>query len=244
MDEDLQVEDELQIAISETFGVLFQTHKDQCKTLVDTLFSQLLPDYLGDNKPFVKKKFALFVIVDLIEHLGLERIALQFEDCFKTLLHYSQNLNPVLRQACLYGFGIIAIHGGDAFASFVGPVIESLKFGIEIQLGTQDQTLFWHARDNAVSSLGKVLKYQAKFVANFEEAFAYWLQNLPIEHDTEEAKIMNEFLIDTLNRDYKLVFGQSNQRVGQVIKVITFIPPEDVMTKKTVKKFKDFFAQI
>ena len=28
MDEELKVEDELQIAISETFGVLFQTHKD------------------------------------------------------------------------------------------------------------------------------------------------------------------------------------------------------------------------
>lgn len=30
MDEELKVEDELQIAISETFGVLFKTHKDQC----------------------------------------------------------------------------------------------------------------------------------------------------------------------------------------------------------------------
>jgi hypothetical protein len=31
MDEEIKVEDELQIAISETFGILFKTHKDQCK---------------------------------------------------------------------------------------------------------------------------------------------------------------------------------------------------------------------
>lgn len=39
MEEEMKVEDELQIAISETFGVLFKTHKDQCKLLVETLFA-------------------------------------------------------------------------------------------------------------------------------------------------------------------------------------------------------------
>jgi len=75
MEEENEVEDELQMAISETFGILFKTHKDQCKKLVETLFSDLLPNYLSESAVFVKKKFALFVIVDLIEHLGLERIA-------------------------------------------------------------------------------------------------------------------------------------------------------------------------
>lgn len=119
-----------------------------------------------------------------------------------------------------------------------------MKFGIEVQLGTQDQTLFWHARDNAVSSLGKVLKYQSKFVPNLEEAFAYWLENLPIENDKEEAKIMNAFLADSLTENYKFVFGSQNQRVGQVIKALAAVPPEEVMNKKTVKKFKDFFSNI
>ena len=98
MEEEMKVEDELQIAISETFGVLFKTHKDQCKLLVETLFGQLLPDYLSEGKPDIKKKFALFVIVDLIEHLGLDRIdEAQFKGCFEILVIHAQHPNPVLR---------------------------------------------------------------------------------------------------------------------------------------------------
>ena len=97
MEEEIKVEDELQIAISETFGVLFKTHKDQCKLLVETLFGSLLPDYLSEGKPDIKWKFALFVIVDLIEHLGIDRIdENQFKGCFDTLIFHSSHPNPVL----------------------------------------------------------------------------------------------------------------------------------------------------
>lgn len=55
---------------------------------------------------------------------------------------------------------------------------------------------------------------------------------------------MNAFLADSLTENYKFVFGSQNQRVGQVIKALAAVPPEEVMTKKTVKKFKDFFSNI
>ena len=119
MEEENKIEDELQLAISETFGSLFMTHNDQCGLLVKTLFEQLLPVYLGDGAQYIKKKFALFVIDDLIEHLGLGRIDEgQFAGCFSTLISYSKDPNPVLRQACNYGFGIIARVGGTHFQQY------------------------------------------------------------------------------------------------------------------------------
>jgi len=36
----------------------------------------------------------------------------------------------------MYGFGILAINGGEMFSHYSERVIESLKYGIEIQLGT------------------------------------------------------------------------------------------------------------
>ena len=57
-----------------------------------------MPDYLSEGKPDIKKKFALFVIVDLIEHLGLDRIdENQFKGCFEILVVHALHPNPVLR---------------------------------------------------------------------------------------------------------------------------------------------------
>jgi len=91
------MEDELQFAISETFGILFKTHKMHCSQLLKTLLEDLLPNYLQETSPFVKQKFAIFIIVDLLEHLGNEYLAEHFESCFQTLLKYSKSENPVFR---------------------------------------------------------------------------------------------------------------------------------------------------
>jgi hypothetical protein len=100
-------------------------------------------------------------------------------------------------------------------------VIDALRFSIDIQLGTQELEYYLHAKDNAISSLGKVLKYQSKYVSNTDEAITYWLKSLPLEADLEEAKIMNEFLADTLISNYAAIFGANNSRVGIVIKILS-----------------------
>ena len=79
-------------------------------------------------------------------------------------------------------------------------MLQSLRSAVEYGMsskvqekkGKQDQ--FYHARDNAVASIGKVLKYQSQWVANAGPAIKlemtnYWLKNLPITHDTEEASL-------------------------------------------------------
>lgn len=245
MQEEDKVEDELQIAISETFGVLFQTHKECCQKLVETLFTQLLPIYLGADSQFIKKKFALFVIVDLIEHLGLERIdEQQFKGCFDTLLTYAKSDNPILRQACNYGFGIIAKFGGEYFGQYTSQVEEALNYSIEMKLGTQKKDQFHHAYDNALSSLGKVLKYQSNFLSDSKTTFSYFIDHLPIQHDNEEAKEMNEFLADGLLSDPQIVLGEGYPRVPQIIGLLGEQLLEKYMTEETMDKFKQFFNKI
>ena len=51
--------------------------------------------------------------------------------------------------------------------------------------------MYHHARDNAIASIGKVIKYQTDIVKNNPNyagnLVTYWLSLLPITHDTEEA---------------------------------------------------------
>ena len=52
-------------------------------------------------------------------------------------------------------------------------------------------TMYHHARDNAIASIGKVIKYQTALVQSNPNYGAnlvtYWLGLLPITHDVEEA---------------------------------------------------------
>lgn len=47
---------------------------------------------------------------------------------------------------------------------------------------------FNHAKDNAVSALGKVIRYQTQCI-DAQSVIPGWLGLLPIKHDVEEAKI-------------------------------------------------------
>lgn len=51
--------------------------------------------------------------------------------------------------------------------------------------------MYHHARDNAIASIGKVIKFQNAVVQNNpnygSQLVTYWLGLLPITHDIEEA---------------------------------------------------------
>lgn len=92
-----------------------------------------------------------------------------------------------------------------------------MKSGIDfpvtpkIQGKKEKLTMYHHARDNAIASLGKVIKFQTALVKSNPNYSAnlvtYWLGLLPITHDTEEAIAQFEFLSDFLAMDPEFIFG-------------------------------------
>jgi importin-5 len=160
MKEENEMEDDLQLAISETFGALFKTHKNHCKELLNSMFTSLLPQYLDEGAPFVKQKFALYIVVDLVEYLGYEYLGEKIDDCYQVIQKYTQESNPIYRQAGVYGLGITAVNGGEFFSKVGEQTIELLKKAILIERGSQDKVEFLHAKDNAISAMAKVMKHQ------------------------------------------------------------------------------------
>lgn len=169
-----EFEDQLQVSVTEVFGALFKTHKDQCGMLLKTLFEDLLPDYLKEDASVLKNKFALYVVVDLFDHLGIELFQDKLEDCFSVFIRFGKDPSPVLRQACAYGIGIFAQKGGEHFHPYVDQSLEIIKFSIDSELGTQDKEAFMHCSDNAISSLGRIIRNQSS-VIDVEATFSFWM---------------------------------------------------------------------
>lgn len=69
---------------------------------------------------------------------------------------------------------------------------------------------YQHARDNAIASIGKIIKYQTAYVQSnptvSQQLINYWLELLPITHDVEEAQLQFEFLSDFLIEQPQFIF--------------------------------------
>lgn len=167
----------------------------------------------------------------MIEHLGPAYFTPEdWTTIVQTICKFCDHSSAALRQASGYGIGIIAQSSGDSFAAISNICLESLKKSIDVPISEKVQgkkeklTLYHHARDNAIASLGKVIRHQLAFVqadANMaSQLVAYWIGLLPITHDIEEAKAQYEFLCDFLLGQPAFIFsGDPASRAAELAKI-------------------------
>ena len=180
-------------------------------TFTLALFKDIMPVYLKEDSPFIKKKFAMYILVDMIENLGYENIAEQFPSMMQTLMAFTQQTTTVLRQSACFGIGMAAKHCPEGFKEYLSDCIDLLKNAVKIEKGDQDKEEYLHCKDNAISSIGKIIKHHRENdeQGNFAHLFLFWLSSMPLKMDLEEAKEMNQFLAEECINNPELVFGES-----------------------------------
>jgi len=103
--------------------------------------------------------------------------------------------------------------------------LTSLKSGVEFALSPKIQgkkeklQMYHHARDNAIASIGKVIKYQTALVqsnpAYQGQLVSFWLGLLPITHDVEEAVAQYVYLSTFLLEQPAFIFGADATTAAQ-----------------------------
>ena len=161
---------DLQIAAAELIGILFKTHKESVAGLVQTLRNEVIPSCFASNEQ-KRQKFALFILDDMIEHLGPSYFdQSDFENIVNAICGFCSHDSASLRQAAAYGIGVVAQNSAEAFQTCSDLCLTSLKQAVEFGItpkiqGRKDKlTMYQHARDNAIASIGKVIKYQNALV--------------------------------------------------------------------------------
>jgi importin-5 len=103
IDDDVDNEEELHVALAELIGVLFKTHKELTLGLVDLLYHKVLNTVLQPALSDKMHKFGLFLIDDMIEHLGIELIPDKWPVLSEALIRYACDKTCFVRQAAVYG---------------------------------------------------------------------------------------------------------------------------------------------
>jgi len=161
---------DLQIAAAEMMGALFKTHRDFVSGLVARLRNEIIPECFGSQEQ-KRFKFALFILDDMVEHLGPSYFSAEdFQSIVTAICGFCSHTSASLRQASAYGIGVIAQNAGDAFQTCSDLCLQSLRSSVEFQVTPKIQgkkekmTMYHHARDNAIASIGKVIKFQMNIV--------------------------------------------------------------------------------
>jgi len=253
-DEDDQIEDDekevikeennneydLQLSIAEIMGILFKTHGPLCTPLITELFANILPPALASSEK-QKTKFGLFVMDDMVEFLGPELLGPHYVTVAKEIIKFCTSTTAAVRQAASYGIGIMAEKAGPHFAQIANDCLTGLKLAIEFQMPASVKEKktkvkqFMHAKDNAVSALGKIIKFQSSNVDS-ASLVPNWLSLLPIKADVEEAKLQNEFLAHLLQENPLIVLGEQYQRFEQVVILLSDITQKKYVSEETGAK--------
>ena len=230
-----KLEDELHLSLAELIGTLFKVYKEQTIPLAKLIYNSILPKALGPDQPMNLNKFGLFLIDDMIEHLGIELMPEEWPHLCEALLRFSTNEHIHLRHAAIYGIGCLGEKSKDTFKEISGQCMEIIYKGLEKQRKREeDPDEFGSMRDNIVASLGKIIKNQFNNI-NLQEAVGVWVNNLPLRYDIEEGKVQHELLVDIiLDSNAALVFGENGENLPRTIKVIA----EAINLKASSSDFK------
>jgi importin-5 len=121
------------VDFGEIIGVLFKTHKDRCANVVQKLISSILPEIAKDqSKP--KQKFLLFILDDMIEFLGPDYLGPIYPQIVQQICNYSNSKHAAIRQASVYGIGMVAQHGGNQFQPNAGICLNGIKAAIDFPM--------------------------------------------------------------------------------------------------------------
>ena len=230
-------EDSLHTSISEVLGALFKTHKEYSLTIVNFLYSNVLSKFLTPASSTEDHKFAIFVIDDVIEFLGEAMAGDKWNALAEALFVYAVDTDDSVRQAAVYGIGVFATFtSGPSFNPWASRILGVLDQAIQIPVQKSKKS-HGHARDNAISSIGKIIKHQSANI-DLNLVVPAFVSVLPIKHDKVEARLTHDLLADLCLSHSTLAFGANYERLGSIVKLFAEILETKLCDAGTVPKIK------
>ncbi len=231
-------------AAASLLTAVLKTHPDESLHGMLILYSQVITHYMRGE--IHQQQLALCTIDDMIEYCGARLILpVVWSHCAECILKFAVHKNYALRQAACYGVGCLAKSGGPAFVPLTVRALTTLAAAMEMKKDKSPEAKLcegsWHmARDNAISAIGKILKFQPAAVSMFADVWAKWLRYLPIKKDNVETDFTQTFLAETvMERPEVAMGGVEFGLMGEVVRALVQGFDVDDIVLETKKKTKE-----
>ena len=241
-EDSVELEEEYQRNLTYFLGAIVDSHKDEALPQVPAILSNIVQPYMSGKKH--EQRVALFIVDDLAEYLGAERLGVTlWKQLANIILTYSTRAEHELRQAACYGIGSLAKSGGSAFAELSLLCLTTLATATEVKEDKKHKEEWLAAKDNAIASVGKILKYQPTAV-NFTDLWPKWLRSLPIKEDQQEAKIVHEYVVDMLLNSPEVAVGANGSLLGEIIRIFIAVYDNKLVSKAAKAKITEALKKL
>lgn len=153
-----------------------------------------------------QRQWAICIFDDVLEFCG-EQSWRYSQHIIQPLVDGMRDDVPANRQAAVYGVGVAAHKGGEAWSDFVGASLPTLFQVTQRPSARDDDDVF--ATENACASIAKILHYNSSKVANPQEVVAAWIDTLPVVNDEEAAPYAYSFLAQLIDQQNPAVMSQA-----------------------------------
>ena len=244
LEQDIEDIEDILVSLADFIGVLFKTHKQAALSIVDKLTKIVLPEYFKATSSNFELKMGIFIVDDMVEHLGQELLSGIWKDLASILIKYCTNESPEIRQAAVYGLGIFAKVTKSDFESYVDSFLETIDSSINIKFDDQDEEEYGHSRDNSIAALGKIIIHQGKFIKTLDHWIKTWIDYLPLNYDEGESIPIHELLCNGIMNSAEIFLGKNHSNLFQIVKVLTTIYKTKHSNDKVDELAKTILKQI
>jgi len=153
IEEDKDKEDDFHVQIAEIIGALFSSHGESTVSIAKDLYDNFIIKSLMPNMNNKMHKFGLFLICDIIDHLGsfIYENDQNFVNVFYEALHkYATDPVVYVRHAAVYGIGQLAIRLKQGFMAYLEQTLVVLNTALNVKQGDEEPM---HIRQRQITQL-------------------------------------------------------------------------------------------
>jgi hypothetical protein len=169
-----------------------------------------------NSKNIFEQKIAIYLIDDLIEYIGQEKLSNNIWDMiYQIITKKVTSTDNSIKQASAYGIGIFAIYTKKNFNKYGQGLIDSLNNSLLLASSSKNNVNkndhkedFLIAFDNIIAALGKIIynQFNSKIVQDrISELIEKWIINLPIKYDESEYELQHEWMVNLFFKKRHLI---------------------------------------
>ncbi|KAK7864488.1 hypothetical protein R5R35_003107 [Gryllus longicercus] len=221
--------------VADIIHALFVAYKSNFYVYFDQIVGHFVK-CLAPEMPWSDHQWALCIFDDAIECGGPASAKYQ-EYFLQPMLTYITDKSSEVRQAAVYGWGVLGQCGGDGFAAACAEAVPRLVEVINAPESRSMENI--NPTENAISAVTKILKYNSSAL-NVGEILPHWLSWLPVWEDEDEAPHVYGYLCDLIESNNPVVLGPSHSNLPKLIAIIAeafardAIPRDSEVAKRMV----------
>jgi len=212
--EELEKQHEIIIKIAELAGKTLEMHGRNFLPYLGNV-NQFFGSLLDTNDFAQEIQISACYFDDLVEFGTLEATSI-YQPWLARVVALMQYPDTDVRQAVVYGLGVLAEKNPELFATVLQDVMGKLNQLITQEDAREEENA--HVTENAISALGKIIQFHAQSIP-VASVLPVWLSYLPVSEDDETTVIYKQLCHFVMNYS-QIVLGENQERLPMILALL------------------------